>query len=106
MLMSSFTSSIADNEFRLVVPAEVRSRDYGAMMAGPLRPFTPTAWMISAALALFMAVSLRIIERRPSQQEEEERGLVDRVARVLGITGTEGNTAAPVAQKAVNDAGK
>ena len=65
LLMASFTRAIADNEFKLVVPAEIKSSDVLTILVGPFLPFTANAWMISAGLVMFMAFALRIIEGDP-----------------------------------------
>jgi hypothetical protein len=65
LLMASFTRALADNEFKLVVPAEAKDADVLAVLMGPFLPFTASAWMMSAGLVVFMAFALRMIEGDP-----------------------------------------
>lgn len=71
LLMSSFTRSLGEDHFRLIVPTEIKESDLMTSMVSPFLPFTPTAWTISAALVMFMAFALRVIEGDPDDENAE-----------------------------------
>ena len=70
--LASFTGSMYEDEFKLIVPVTQPETDYIAKMMGPLKPFTYPAWFWILFSVLYFSVSFSYIERRTMLEETEE----------------------------------
>ena len=85
--LASFTGSMYEDEFKLIVPVTQPETDYIAKMMGPLKPFTYPAWFWILFSVLYFSVSFSYIERRTmlEETEEDEYSLTNNIAQVLGV---------------------